>query len=412
MAHLVFTCNSFKFFYWFKFFYYLFKNPKKRFDIFKALISKYFNVSKNSVFLFAAGRMGLYTLLKSLKINSDNEVIVCGYTCVVVTNAIKYTGAKIKYADICYNTLNIDTKNLENIINQNTRVIVVSHNFGITYNDVLQLKVKYPQIIFIEDCAHAFGSIADNKKFCGTLTDASFFSFEFSKPITTGMGGAVIINNKSLLEVFSNEYNQISNMTFGIVFKILITLKLLNFTSYKILSRLKLPFFAFFSKLNLIYKTPYSELNGEMPLHYPVKLSSLLCIFGILQMNDIEKINLRKKEICKQYDIFFKNISNITTYNKTDYVMVRYPILFNENVPLEKVKAIKAELLKNKIYYGEWFNAVVHPKGSYCYGYNSGYCRVGEDISQRIINLPVNIVHRLSDNELNLITSILQKHLS
>ncbi len=411
MGHWVFTCNSLKFIYWLKFLFYLFKKPNKRLEIFKRLISEYFKVDKDAVFLFAAGRMALYSFLKSLKLNEDDEIIVCGYTCVVVTNAIKYIGVKIQYADICYESLNIDTKDVVNKINQKTKVVIISHNFGISYDDIIQLKAKYPHIIFIEDSAHSFGSISSSGKFCGTIADASFFSFEFSKPITTGMGGVLLINNELYRKHFSIEYNQIKKMPLTVVLKILITLKLLSCTSYIITKWLKVPLFSIFSKLNLIYKTPDSELNGEMPPDYPAKLSSLLSIFGILQLKDIEKINSCKREICNYYDNYFKTVNNITTYNKPEYVMVRYPILFNRNVSLNKVMEIKTELLKNKIYFGEWFNAVVHPKGSYSYGYSEGYCKVGEDISQRIINLPVNIVHPLSDKDLSLMSLIIQKQL-
>lgn len=94
------------------------------------------------------------------------------------------------------------------------------------------------------------------------------------------------------------------------------------------------------------------------------------------------------------------------------YVMVRFPIWFEDYVSQQKIDEIKKDMLKHKIYFGEWFNAVVHPAGSYAYGYSLGQCLVGEQLTQRIINLPVNVNHVLSTKQLKTIRSILKKHLS
>ena len=150
-------------------------------------VSKFLGVSTDKVFLLNAGRMGLYLALKSLNLNENDEIIVPGYTCVVVTNAIKYTGAKAKYVDISSENLNLDTTKLKKSITSKTKAIIVSHNFGIPYEDIFYIKEKYPDIVIIEDSAHALGSKYKNGQYTGTVGDFAFFSLEYSKPITSGM---------------------------------------------------------------------------------------------------------------------------------------------------------------------------------------------------------------------------------
>ena len=76
---------------------------------------------------FSSGRMAFYSLLKSLNINKNDEVIIPAYTCVVVANAIKYVGAKPVYVDIDLNNFGIDIKKLQKQITSKTKIICVQH---------------------------------------------------------------------------------------------------------------------------------------------------------------------------------------------------------------------------------------------------------------------------------------------
>ncbi len=413
MANLSFTCNSFKFVYWLKFWgYFFFKGRKKIRTNFGNALAKYFDTRPEHVFLFGAGRMGLFTLLKSLKLQENDEVIVCGYTCVVVTNAVKYAGAKVIYADINPETLNFDVGNLKNKISGNTKAIIVPHNFGIVFEDINTIKSQFPQIIIIEDAAHSFGSVDSNGIKTGRLGDASFFSFEFSKPITTGMGGVLIINNESLIQPFIELYKDIPEMKKMTVFKIILSLKLHYFTSLKAFLWTRRYVFALFHKLKLVYLTPPEELSGLLPKEYPVKLSPLLSAFGLFQVNDIKHINSVKIKISEDYSNILGRMNGIKTFQNKNYVLVRYPILFQEFVPISVISQIKQELMDQKIYFGDWFNDVVHPKGSFRYCYNTGNCVIGEQISERIINLPINISSQLTNQDIRRIAEILNKHLN
>ena len=108
-----------------------------------SIISEYFEVPEDQVFFYGAGRMSVMGLLKSINVQSDDEVIVAGYTCVVLTNAVKFGGCKVKYVDIRKETLNLDTEKVLSSISDRTRAIIVPHNFGIPYEDIQKLKSQF-----------------------------------------------------------------------------------------------------------------------------------------------------------------------------------------------------------------------------------------------------------------------------
>ena len=411
MAELTFTCNSFRFIYWFKLkLYFFFSGREKTRKKFIQQLAQYFQIDQEQVFLYGAARMGLYSLLKSLKLTTDDEVIVSGYTCVVVTNAVKYAGAKVTYVDVTFEDLNFNIQKLFAAITDNTKAIVVPHNFGIVTEVIEEIKFKYPEIFIIEDAAHTFGSVNSKGLKAGLLGDASFFSFEFSKPLTTGMGGLVIVNNKQIIPNLTKEYSILPELNFSTRFKIICSLYLHNITSYTG-SWVKSIIFAIFRNLGLVYVTPAEELDGDLPKHYPVKLHPTLCALGLFQMQDIKKIIEQKKKILESYSFIFGAIHGIKTYYKEEYDFVRFPIVFPEEIPISIVKEIKLKLADQKYSVGDWFNDVVHPKGSYRYCYNNGDCNTGESISERIINLPVNISRKMDERDIQQIANIIELHI-
>ena len=163
--------------------------------------------------------------------------------------------------------------------------------------------------------------------------------------------------------------------------------------------------------MGLLFRTDAAEMSGEMPDHYPVKMSGLFALIGFIQMKKIDKISELKSKIVADYQRHVGEIANIKTYYEKDFNYVRYPILFEKHVSAEVIANIRAELSSHKVMVGVWFNDVVHPRGSYRYCYNEGQCPVGESVSKRIINLPVNVNCIPSVKQLETIKEILSKNL-
>ena len=351
-------------------------------------IADFFSINVKNVFLFASARMGLYTFLKAVNISKDDEVILPGYTCVVVSNAVKYSGAKAVYADIDINTLNIDYNDLIQKITSRTKVIVISHNFGLACSYIEKLKSTYPHIYIVEDCAHTFGSKYKGR-LVGRLADASFISHEYSKVFTTGMGGTFIINNEKVLSAFSEEYQNMDEYSREDIRKILLSLTLHTLTSYQYTTWLKRYFFAFLRRTNLIFASGSDELQGKMPLQYPVKLDNTLAYIGALELDNIHQVLEHNKKLAQAYHEVFSGLQRIKDYYDEDAVYVRYPIVIEDAKHLDSI--IKKLSKKTEFSIGRWFNDVVHPKGSFRYCYESGVCQYGEELSDKMINFPMTI---------------------
>lgn len=382
------------------------KNDKK----FIAQLGNYFNVSDSRVFLFGAGRMAVYSVLKSLKLKPEDEVIVAGYTCVVLTNAVKFANCKIKYVDISQKTLNIDKSLFISSINENTKVAIVPHNFGLVADFITEVKLKYPALIIIEDAAHTFGSKTNEGEFCGTLGDAAFFSLEYSKPVTTGLGGVLIINNTELLKGISDEYTKLNKTPFISVFKMILTLGVMTLffskkTSFYYINGLRL-----LRLFKLIYKTSIGEVNGVLPKNYPVRLNPLLSNFGYNQLRRINLINVEKQNLQNTLNEAFYSFQDIFEYTIKDAVLARFPILFKENVTQATIDNIKAQASTEGLVFGEWFNDVVHPKGSFRYGYTAGMCPEGEFVASRMLNIPINANNPIIDSEIEQLVAIFKSN--
>jgi len=413
MLKTAFTCNALRTKHFFRFLWVWIRSykPERLSHLCKTEIAKYFDTDPENVFLYGAARMGLYSLLMAEKTEDKDEVIVAGYTCVVVTNAIKYAGMKAVYIDVEEENLNIDPELLRAEINDKTGAIIFTHNYGITCEYIEEFKNEFPEILIIEDAAHTFGSFTKDGHKVGTLGDASFFSLEYSKPITSGTGGIILVNNGNLRQKLADSYDKLPTFSWMANFRILLSLIIHLFSSSRYNAFLKRWMAGFLYVFGLLYKASEKELRGEMPEQYPVKLSPYMAFLVYAQIIDIESTNAKKDSLCQAYQDTLKGIPGIRQYYSPRYNLVRYPVLFERSVPAEKISLIKEELKKKGYRVGEWFNDVVHPKGSFRYCYIDGTCPVGESVSERMINFPVTIHRQFNKKDLDRIRKIFQTHL-
>ena len=135
-----------------------------------------------------------------LDLSPGDEVIVPSYTFVSSALAFHMHGAKIIFADIRKDTLNIDETKLEGLITTRTRAVVVVHYAGIACEmQSIQAIINKYNITLIEDNAHGlFGEYQDMK--LGSIGDIATQSFHETKNISCGEGGALILNNNIFFE--------------------------------------------------------------------------------------------------------------------------------------------------------------------------------------------------------------------
>jgi dTDP-4-amino-4,6-dideoxygalactose transaminase len=135
-----------------------------------------------------------------LDIRPGDEVIVPSFTFVSTVNAFVLRGARPVFADIRPDTLNIDEALLEKLITHRTRAIVVVHYAGVgcDMDSIMSIASRHG-IAVVEDNAHGlFGR--HNGQLLGTFGCLATQSFHETKNIYCGEGGALLINQPSLIE--------------------------------------------------------------------------------------------------------------------------------------------------------------------------------------------------------------------
>lgn len=158
------------------------------------------NDFNGSAHLFGSGREALLAILRSLMFQKDEEVIVQGYTCVVVPNAVIAAGMVPVFADIERDTLNLDLAEVEKLITPKTRAIVCQHTFGIpAYAQRLRDLCDRHSLILIEDCAHVMPDTKGPAEI-GRYGDVLFFSFGRDKAISGVSGGAAVCRRKDICQ--------------------------------------------------------------------------------------------------------------------------------------------------------------------------------------------------------------------
>ena len=147
-----------------------------------------------------SGGAALYLGLKALGIKHGDEVIVPDLTFVASPNAVEMTGAKPVLIDIESKSLNLDLRKLKSLITKRTKAIMPV-DFNGRSADIFELKefANKHNLLLIEDACHAIGSYYGNKHM-GTVSDVGVFSFSTPKIITTGQGGMIVTNEKSIYE--------------------------------------------------------------------------------------------------------------------------------------------------------------------------------------------------------------------
>ncbi len=146
------------------------------------------------------GTVALHVALLALGVGPGDEVIVPTLTYIASVNAITYTGAKPVFVDSVRSTWQIDPEDVRRNITPRTKAILPVHLYGQACDmDALMAIAAEHRLFVVEDCAEAFGTLYKGRH-VGTFGDISTFSFFGNKTITTGEGGMVVSNDKTLIE--------------------------------------------------------------------------------------------------------------------------------------------------------------------------------------------------------------------
>jgi perosamine synthetase len=223
-----------------------------------------------------SGTAGLHCAVYAAGIKSGDEVITSPMTFMATANCIRYQGAKVVFADVEPDTLNIDPEKIKECLTPKTKAIIAVDFTGHPANlEAIGEIAKNNNLAFIEDAAHALGTTYKNKK-VGSIADMTTFSLHPVKHITTGEGGLVVTDDSGLAE------------------------RLRRFRNHGI-SR------------DHHQRQEQGTWSYDMEeIGYNYRLTELNSVLGISQLQKLPILLERRKEIAARYNDAFSEISQLT----------------------------------------------------------------------------------------------------
>jgi dTDP-4-amino-4,6-dideoxygalactose transaminase len=156
-------------------------------------------LSSRAILMASSCTSALELAARLLNLGPGDEVIMPSFTFSSTANAILLTGAIPVFVDIRPDTCNIDETAVAAAITSNTKAMCVVHYAGVPCDmDSLIQLARAHGIAIIEDAAQAVGSTYKGQ-FLGTIGDLGAYSFHYTKNFHCGEGGAISVNDPSLL---------------------------------------------------------------------------------------------------------------------------------------------------------------------------------------------------------------------
>ena len=351
------------------------------------------------IFFYWKGRVALYGLLKAMGVGPGDEVVMQGYTCVVVPNAVMYLGAAPVYADIDPSTYNMDLASLRGKVSSRTKVIICQNTYGLSSHleEISEIAAEASlrfghRVYTVEDCTHGFGGMYHGKP-NGTFCDASFFSTQWSKPYTTGVGGFCAVHDAAVRERLSALNSELVSPGFKEKLELrmmyFVRRYLINDFTYWPMIRL----YRALSRKNLVVgSSSGEEVSGtEMPAGFFKAQSEVQFRKGLRGLRGLPEVNALRKRNAAVYTEFLSRAGKtfVPPSLFDDHIFIRYPLLVRDR------ETFRAAAEKAKIILGEWFEAPVYP----AYGelalwkVDPAELPRAMEVCGRVVNLPTEEKH-------------------
>jgi perosamine synthetase len=349
-------------------------------------------------FFFWKGRVALYAILKALGVGPGDCVLVPGYTCVVVPGAICFLGAKPLYVDIDSKSYNVSLSRIEAAIRSRDlriKAVIVQHTYGLPVDTAPIVKwARKKGIAIVEDCCHSLGSRyldeSGEWRDVGTFGDAAFFSSQWSKPVTTGLGGWAVTSSPVLADkVRLIHANDCTSPSWGECTLLAAQVAGRSLVSSSSAFWLARGTYRFLTRAGLaIGSSAEVELRGSKPPGYAKRMSSFqLRLLGHKLAGFAQHIPHRQHlKVVYDQVLTDAGFPILEVPQQVDPVLLRYPVRVGNK--MEVLEAAR----RNRMELGDWFDYPLHPKGSdsSAFGYREGICPNAEEAASQVVNLPVH----------------------
>ena len=131
-------------------------------------------------------------------VKAGDEVIVPSLTWCSTANAVLYCGARPIFCDVDSETLCVTGETVAAQLTPRTKAVIVVHMGGMAADVDAIRQALPPEVVIIEDAAHALGGRYSNGSMVGASGNLACFSFYANKNLSTGEGGAVALADRKL----------------------------------------------------------------------------------------------------------------------------------------------------------------------------------------------------------------------
>lgn len=311
-------------------------------------------------FAFLGGRVALSACIHALGLAPGDEVIVPGYTCVVVPNAFHYAGVQPVFCDIELETYGMAASAAAAAISSRTRALLIQHLYGLVardYDALLALAARHGLAV-IEDCAHATGALYRGRK-VGTRGTVGFYSSEQSKVLNTIQGGIAVTDDDAIAERL-RAYSEAAPLPAPAFIDKLLHNVMLNYYGQKHPQRWLLG-----DAVELRYgdkrlvSTTVEEEQGIKPAHYGCRMPAPVAALGLNQLVKIDAYNARRRAGAARWDQWCTEQGYVRPLVVPDSepVFLRYPVIVEPQLKSDTTWA--AERLGVQL--GVWYMSHVHP---------------------------------------------------
>ncbi len=338
---------------------------------------------------FWKGRIALYATLKALGIGPGDEVLVPGYTCVMVPGPVVYTGARPVYVDIEPEFYCTPAAAVANKITPRTKAILVQHTYGFAapVREIRELADERG-IPVIEDCCHTFGGRVGGK-LLGTFGHAAFFSGQWNKPFSTGLGGLALVHGRDLADRVRAERGSYPLPCRRAAFMLAAQLLVYELAIYPSTTALATRLFRWMTRKGLVVgSSSRAEFESAMPAGYTLAAAPVQCRLGRQEVGRAARNLQRRQYATERY---------LEELPKLGYPVPRIPADWDTpllRLPLRvanKEEAL-ARAAKYAVEIGSWFECPLHPIETHqeAFGYQDGTCPVSERAAAEVVNLPTH----------------------
>jgi perosamine synthetase len=293
----------------------------------------------------------LHLALLALGIGEGDEVIVPTWTFAATAQVVEWVGATVVLCDVELETFNIDVKKAKMLINEKTKAIIPVHIAGYPCDmEAIEKLAKTFHLKVIEDAAHAIGTKYSGCKI-GNFSDITCFSFYATKNLAMGEGGAAVTRDKEVADEIR-----------------------------------KLSYFGIDKSAFTRYEKRGTWFYDIEKMGYKCNLDSFHAALGLVQLQKLDEMNRRRREIANRYREELSNRLIFLQDNSEHYHIYHlFPIQLPEGYDRDTfMDALKQKNIGTSLHFRP-----LHEHSFYSSRFPKCNFQVANTIYKRVLSIPL-----------------------